>query len=402
MAKLLKKANNLFLLLTVMVVGICFFSCKKVPAPLSTSASFIKTYQNDSSVEATYIEQMQDGGFLIISCEGAGRPVITKTDKSGNQRWVKTVQKNWYNLYSGNSGHCFITKISDNLYNLQAGFYITNIDTLGNIINAALPNPYHFNGPILKIGSNYIAPWTDGWQQSGSTDNDILKFDNTLTYQGKDTFLDTKVGGRILQFFVYGLTSTGDYNIWGQKFTKQNWSFSDNYKIFIARISKTGKAIQTIIDGNKLNVADQPEYQLSGPDSTEILLASREEYYTQVIYPIIIKVDKNLDTIWKKEYPSSAGSLILNCMTKCNDGGFMVTGKIQDFGVNNEHPYALKIDKDGKEQWHKIISSKGTGQFLYGISTSDGGYALVGFTNDFGGQLNGNRILFVKTDANGN
>ena len=389
----------------MVISAIITFACKKQNNEAGNSRTFLKTYETDSVSYGTYVEQMGDGGYLIIGTKGAGQPLITRTDKEGKQLWTKPVASYCLNIISTVSQHWWVTKQQANLYTLQSGTSTTNIDSTGNIISSYhIPNnSYNFwaNGPCIKAGTDYIIPMCNG-NINYATYNYLFVLDQNLVYKRTDEINDALFGGKTLQFFTYNTTSSGSYYIWGQKLSRTNWSWADNPKIFIAKVHGNDPVIQTMIDTGLQVYNDAPEFQVQGPDSSIILLAQRTDYKVVAAYPLVLKFDKNLNLIWKKEFPDAAGSLNLNELSKCSDGGFLITGQIQNFGFTDLYPYALKIDANGVKQWNKTVITKGTGKFTYGIKTDDGGYALIGYCNAFGVVPLGYRILFIKTDTNGN
>ena len=401
MERSLKQINSILLIFILILIGCLTPSCKKEKAP-STSSFFMKTYDADSATEANFIKQMPDGGFLIIGSEGAGRPVLIRTDRSGKQLWTKIVNTYYFSLSS--APHWWTTQISPNLFSLQGGLYITNIDTSGNVLKSYFfyGFQYWWNGPVLQTGLSYFVPYCAGWIGVANTANDIFVLNQNLKFERIDTFHDTRIGGQIILLNVYGVTNSGAYNIWGEKYTSNSWTYNDNAKLFIARIPKTGPVIQTIIDGNDNSIEDGPEFHISGPNSNEILLANRQDFNTIVTYPIVVEVDSNLNVVWKNTFPTAEGSVYSYDISPCRDGGFIICGSIQKLGYTERYPYAMKIDANGNPLWSKTFDTKDNGEFNYGIATADGGYAFVGYTNAFGKTKNGNRILFVKTDANGN
>ncbi len=409
MAKSLKLPNNLLILSgLVLILGCVILSCKKANSSNPVSRSFIKSFQTDSAAVGTHVEQLPDGGFMIVASDGAGRPVLIRTDKYGNERWTKTIPYYCFTLSSNLAPHWWSTQLGPNLFTLQAGIKTTNIDTMGNIISAyTIPNSSYndwYNGPVLKSATGYLLPMCNGGNTGAPSDNYVFVMDKNLVYQRTDVFEDKVLGGKTLQFFVYGATSSGAYYIWGQKFPRNPgfWTWSDNAKIFVARVQGKAPATETIIEGTNQQYYDSPEFQVPGPDSSIILLAQRTDYKTNSIYPLVLKFDKNQTLVWEKVFPSTLGSVNLFNMSSCSDGGFIMTGSFRGFGFTDLYPCALKIDQSGNEQWGKTMFSVGNGELLYSITTSDGGYGFVGYTNAFGKGKNGNRILFIKTDANGN
>jgi hypothetical protein len=60
----------------------------------------------------------------------------------------------------------------------------------------------------------------------------------------------------------------------------------------------------------------------------------------------------------------------------------------------------IKTDGTGNMQWNKTYGGTGMDHFYSLVETSDGGYALGGYTNSFG--AGSTDFWLIKTDANGN
>jgi len=401
--------NLCYLALTFIVIQ--FLSCKKEP-PSSNRDVFLKTYETeDSNAIAFNVVQENDGGFFLFSAVGSASLVLTRTNKFGNILWEKTIlQSNFQQYYLlspapwvflsynlGDPGH-FVA---------QSGGDVAIFDTTGKLINY-LYNDF-LNEPFIKEKGNYLSSYCDGLIfNAPHSDNYIYVYDQNLKLKEQDTFPDSKLGpGKVLQFFVNGTSYPDVYKISGTKYPTSNISTTALMKIFAAKMPvRGGNVIQTIIDTNDHIHSDQFTWQANTNDSGEILLGQRTDITSSntIIYPIAILLDKNLKVIWEKEYQLTTGTMFPGNIKLCNDGGFIITGYIgkTGYGINNL-PYVLKIDKNGSKQWDKIIPSlTGTGSFVYGTDLNDGGYALVGTSSQFGNAYNTNRILFVKTDANGN
>lgn len=81
-----------------------------------------------------------------------------------------------------------------------------------------------------------------------------------------------------------------------------------------------------------------------------------------------------------------------------SDGGYAVAGFY--FGAGAPDFYIVKLNPNGELQWSRTISgSAGGDEFLFSmIQTTDGGYAVAGWTNSFGSLID---IIIMKLDSSG-
>jgi hypothetical protein len=111
----------------------------------------------------------------------------------------------------------------------------------------------------------------------------------------------------------------------------------------------------------------------------------------------ILKLDGNGNVQWQKSYGSAshehAGSI-----QQTSDGGYIVAGYFNSFPAGND-ALVLKLDSDGNVQWQKTYGGP-LDDFANSIrQTSDGGYAVTGYTNSFGAGHSDAWVL--KLDDNG-
>jgi hypothetical protein len=93
---------------------------------------------------------------------------------------------------------------------------------------------------------------------------------------------------------------------------------------------------------------------------------------------------------------SEAGSSLI----QTSDGGYAITGGTKSFGVGGYDVYVVKLDANGNLQWTKTIGGPDRDEGYSLIQTSDGGYAIAGYTKSFGAGEGD--VYVVKLDANGN
>lgn len=89
-----------------------------------------------------------------------------------------------------------------------------------------------------------------------------------------------------------------------------------------------------------------------------------------------------------------------NSIIQTQDGGYAIGGYTESFGTGSGDMYIIKLDSSGTLQWSRTIGGAGIDIANSIIQTTDGGYALAGYTFSFG---EGNTdMYFVKLDASGN
>jgi hypothetical protein len=87
-------------------------------------------------------------------------------------------------------------------------------------------------------------------------------------------------------------------------------------------------------------------------------------------------------------------------LIQTSDGGYAITGTTYSFGAGEANVYVVKLDANGNLQWTKTIGGEEHDEGYSLIQTSDGGYAIAGYTTSFGAGLLD--VYVVKLDAKGN
>ena len=113
----------------------------------------------------------------------------------------------------------------------------------------------------------------------------------------------------------------------------------------------------------------------------------------------LIKTDILGDTAWTKTY----GWTIYNSygyeVRQTSDGGYIIVGATNQFGVGNFDVYLIKTNELGDTTWTRTF---GGNEHDYGYSvyqTSDGGYIISGNTYSYG--AGNSDVYIIKTDSNG-
>ena len=103
----------------------------------------------------------------------------------------------------------------------------------------------------------------------------------------------------------------------------------------------------------------------------------------------IFKTDTNGEEEWSKTFGSEYWDFGKS-IQQTTDGGYVIAGYVNGFGMGGGNAYLLKVDENGEEQWSQI--------FDFGIAesvqqTTDGGYIITGYDSS--------DIYLLKTDENG-
>jgi predicted secreted protein len=113
----------------------------------------------------------------------------------------------------------------------------------------------------------------------------------------------------------------------------------------------------------------------------------------------LVKTDASGNMEWNKTY-GGTGIDYAYTMVQTSDGGYALAGYTDSFGTfGSNDTWLVKTDASGNMQWNKTYGGTGADATLNIVKSSDGGYALIGYTGSFGGVF---KVYLVKTDASGN
>ncbi|MCC6726809.1 MAG: T9SS type A sorting domain-containing protein [Saprospiraceae bacterium] len=110
----------------------------------------------------------------------------------------------------------------------------------------------------------------------------------------------------------------------------------------------------------------------------------------------LVKLDAFGKEQWRRTYGGPEHDII-DDFRQTSDGGYLLCGSSFTTGGNGFQFRLIKTDRLGNVLWNKTYGNTATEFARAAIETSDGGYAIVGRSDD-GNDVG---ILLVKTDANG-
>ena len=189
-------------------------------------------------------------------------------------------------------------------------------------------------------------------------------------------------------------TSDGGYIITGSTYSYSVGS-SDAY------------LIKTDVNGNE--IWSQSFGGISSDYGCDVLQTSDGGYivvgYTQSygdgfcdVY--LIKTDSNGNGLWQRALGGDGADFGIS-IQQTSDGGYIITGHTNSYGVGWYDVYLLKTDANGNELWHRAFGQSDYDYGCYVQQTLDGGYIIVGFQEYFSGTGTSD-VYLIKTDENGN
>ena len=112
----------------------------------------------------------------------------------------------------------------------------------------------------------------------------------------------------------------------------------------------------------------------------------------------IIKTNSVGQKVWTRQYGGPANDWA-NCIIPTSDGGYIIAGGTELPGEETVDACLIKIDAEGYLVWRKSYGGYYDDAASSVVQTSDGGYAIAGWTNSFGAGYDD--VYVVKTDADG-
>jgi len=112
----------------------------------------------------------------------------------------------------------------------------------------------------------------------------------------------------------------------------------------------------------------------------------------------LVKTDANGNVEWNQTYGGPESDVAV-AMVQTSDGGYALAGETYSSGAGDSDFWLVKVDSSGSIQWNKTYGEPTADRANFVIQTSDGGYALAGYST---GNNASKDLWFVKTDSSGN
>jgi predicted secreted protein len=345
--KLMKNFNSAkFTGLLVVILFSFVFSVVFCPCAQAASM-WNRTFGGEASdTAAGETVQAIDGGYAILgdtSSFGAGGSDfwLIKTDADGNMLWNKT--------YGG-----------------------TGTETSGDM---CLTNDggYAMSGYTTSFG----AGGQDFWLVKVDADGNMLW---------------NKTYGGTANEYAYHVIQTvdGGYALFGQT---DSFGAGGN-DFWLVKTDGSGNAQWNKTYGGTAN--DIGIHVLQTADEGYALLGHTSSFGTGPLDAWLIKTDSTGIMQWNQTY-GGTGNEFGQCLDQSSDGGYVIGGITTSYGAGSTDFWLFKTDAAGSMQWNQTYGETGSDGATHFIQTSDGGYAITGWTTGDGQDAG-----LVKTDSAGN
>jgi hypothetical protein len=331
-------------LLLVILSAILLFADMGYTGATPPEVEWNRTFGGAGIERAEFVKQTSDDGYILAGstrvCRECPADVwLIKTDSKGNERWNTTFGG------TGSDYVDFFKQTSDDGYILAGTTSVCG----------SCPNDVW----LLKTNSKGEEQWNKTFRKTGSDQVDF--------------FQQTSDNGYILSGTA-SLCNECPNDVWLMKTDVKGdelWN-------------KTFKGTSN----------DRPEYIQQTPDGGWIIIRMTG---SQSNYSIVMgKIDVNGTMEWEKSF----GKGNVHTVQQTANGGFIIEVSAQSGWESGLDFTLLKTDSTGDEQWNKTF--KGTPR--YGANTIqqtfDGGYIIGGNTDSWG--VCHSDFWLMKTDAKGN
>jgi hypothetical protein len=187
-------------------------------------------------------------------------------------------------------------------------------------------------------------------------------------------------------------TDDGGYVIAG----KSNSFGAGLSDVYVIRIDSEGDTVWTRTYGGP---EDDEAYSIRGASDGGYLIAGKSSSFGAGLSDVyLIRIDSGGDTIWTRTYGGPEDDEAYS-IEGTSDGGYIIAGSTRSSGAGVDDVYLIKTDGVGDTVWTKTY---GGSDFDRGYSvqeTSDGGYAVAGWTRSFGAGEDD--VYLVKTGSGG-
>ena len=346
---------------------------------------FAKAFGGWDDDRAYSIAQMPDGGYAVTGyvrgfTPGYDEPFILKLAPDGSVEWAK--------VYEGD----FQDKAFSILRTFEGGYAIAGY-TMSYGDSSA-------DAFIIRLSPKAIFEWArtyggEGWDEARSL---VQTSDGGYAVAG----CTESYGSGLTDLLVFRL-APNSIPIWSKAFGGTSFECANsivqtsdggfavvgktptfgagNYDILVLKLSSDGSLEWARTFGGSLN--DYATSIVQAPDGGYVVAGYTKNFGAGSYDAIILKLSSDGSLEWAKTFGGSGDDRV-NSILQTSDGGYALAGVTSSFGAGYYDVFLLKLSSDGSLEWAKTFGGSGGDYANSLIQTSDGGYAIAGYTENFG------------------
>jgi hypothetical protein len=295
-----------------------------------------------------------------------------------------------YSIIRTTDGGYAMAGYTDSFVGGNFDMYIVKLDSSGNLQWSRT-----VGGTGIDVAYSIIQTTDGGYAVAGYTGNPNLGVFSDFYIMkldaGGNLQWSKAIGGRGINVsYSIVQTTDGGYAVAGYTNVTGNGDF------YIVKIDASGnfqwsRTVGVITDDKAFSIIQTTDggYAVAG-ETTSFGAGSYDMY--------IVKLDAGGNLQWNKTV-GGGQSEEANSIIQTTDGGYAVAGYTMSFAAGIRDMYIVKLNSSGTLQWSRTVGGTNYDQAYSIIQTTDGGYAVAGYTMSFGA---GNADMYiVKLDAGG-
>jgi nitrous oxidase accessory protein NosD len=360
------------------------------------SVEWNKTYGGSGADVAESVIQTSDGGYALAGStqsfgHGGSDMWLVKTDASGNILWNQTYGSEadeWgYQVVQTGDGGYAIVGTRWNQTRSAADLYMVRTNASGDLVWDLDYIPSSSGGSADWGDVRYIVQASDGsFVLCGSVRDHPLH----PTYDWDAWVIKVSSSGQVLWDKPYfsslddgggGIiqTSDGGYAFVGATLS---WGGSGG-KIWLVKIDANGNQQWVGTYGGGGGPTDNAYSLVQTSDAGYVIAGYTYSSGAGSSDFCLIRTDSLGKQIWFKTY-GGVNDDQAHSMVETTDGGYLLAGYTNSFGAGGYDFWLVKTDSLGNMQWNQTYGGANDDVAYSVIQTSDGGYAVAGYTYSFG------------------
>jgi predicted secreted protein len=362
------------------------------------ASGWSQAYGGTGDNEFYSLTKTTDGGYALAgytNSSGGYDFWLVKTDSSGTMLWNRTYggsgEDGAFSVIQTNDGGFALAGTTTSYGVGETDAWLVKTDSSGTMQWSQA-----FGGTAQNAAYCLIQTSDGGYALAGTTNSSgaggfdfwLVKTNSSGSMEWNQTYGGT--GDEQANSVIQ--TSDGGYALAGYT----NSSGAGSYDFWLVKTDSSG------------NMLWNRTYGGSGDDEAECVIQTGDGYALAGFTNStgaggldfwLVKTDLNGTLLWSKTY-GGADDEAANAIVQTSDGGYALAGWTGSYGAGNYDFWLVKTDSSGTMQWSKTYGGGGDDEAFSLVQTSDGGYALAGITDSYGvGIYDG---FLVKTDSAGN